>query len=326
MARILVLGGAGHIGAAIARHFDDAGHVVLASGRAQGPRASLQDTTVQYLVGDDTETPNLATWSDGVDLIVDCATPYPILRRGPGPRSVVATARRRMRGILDLARDRDAALVHVSSFTTLPATGTLQDRLRLATIRGMHPYFEVKERVEQDVLGALRSGLKGCVVNPAACFGPYDTKPAEQAYIPMLMQEKVAGTVGHPINVIDVRDVAACVGAAVNRGFPCERLPLLGHNIRVDELTRHICALAGVAPPTLRATLSVAIAGSYWTELAAAIVGRDAPWPSLPVLLTAAGRAMEQSPEQRALGVPLRPLSETLIDAINWYRSFSVQP
>ena len=317
---VLVLGGTGHIGAAIARAFADTGREVRASGRSVQPRPNLHGTDINQLAGDDTNTANLQAWSDNIGLIIDAATPYPVLRYGVRPRAVVEAARTRMRAVLDLATRRNAALIHISSFTTLPASGSLQDRLRLATVRGMHPYFEVKEVVEREVLGTLNAGLKGCVINPSACFGPYDMKPAEQAFVPMLMQGKVAGTVGHPINVVDVRDVAASVVACADQGFVHRRVPVFGHNIRIDALTRQVCALGGVAAPALRAPLLMALAGTYWAETAAAAMGRDTPWPSLPVLLTAAGRNMERSVAQTALGVPIRPLSETLTDAITWYR------
>lgn len=321
MTAVVVLGGTGHIGAAIARQFDAQGFDVVATGRREGPVANLNGTGVHYRNGDDRTPGNLAHWVADCDVIVDAATPYPIWRHGAHPKSVVAAARARSHQIIALARQHNAALVHVSSFTTLPAQGGLTDRLRLAYIRGLHPYFEVKEVVERDVLSALAQGLAGCVANPTACFGPYDLKPAEQAFIPMLMQGKVKGSLRHPVNVVDVRDVAGIVAQTVAQKFPARQVPISGHNTSVEDLIAQICAIADVDAPRLRAPMAPTVAGAYLTETAAALAGRKPTWPSLPMLLTAAGTAMDQSPAQAALDHRLRPLPETLADAIAWYRT-----
>ena len=318
--RVLVLGGTGHIGAAIARQLASDGFEVRASGRSPEPRANLAGVDVQQLAGDDSHTTNLEAWMQDCSLVVDAATPYPVWRHGARGSHVVAAARQRARTLIALAKERRAALIHISSFTTLPATGSIQDKLRLATVRGMHPYFEVKETVEREMLNALRTGMKGCVINPAACFGPYDLKPADQGFVPMLLRGKVAGTLNHPVNVIDVRDVASYLSAIVQQDLPFPQVAVLGHNLSIDALTRQICALAGVPAPTFRAPLLLSLAGAYWAESAAALAGRRTPWPSLPILLTAAGRNMALSKEQIALGIRPRPLEQTLIDAIDWYR------
>lgn len=318
--RVLVLGGTGHIGAAIARHFGGLGHHVMASGRAVAPRANLTGTGITQLSGDDTDPATMASWCQNAEIIIDAATPYPLWRHGRGARGVVAAARKRNALLMTQVRAQGGALVHISSFTTLPAASGGGKAIRLGALRGMHPYFELKETVENDVLDALAEGMNGCVINPAACFGPYDLKPAEQAYIPMLMHGKVAGTVGQIINVIDVRDLAQGVYACWQKEFPSARVPFFGHNIAVDTLTRGICAMGGVAPPRIKAPMMMGVAGAYLAESAAALAGRQAPWPSLPMLLTAAGQARAQSAEQRALDISLRPLSETLTDALAWYR------
>ena len=88
----------------------------------------------------------------------------------------------------------------------------------------------------------------------------------------------------------------------------------------VDDLIQQICDMAGVPAPRLKAPLMMTLAGAYWAETAAAMVGRKSAWPSLPMLLTGAGHAVEISPAQQALGVAPRALSQTLADALAWYR------
>ena len=318
--RVVVLGGTGHIGSAIARHFDAEDYDVLATGRTDRPRPNLDGTTVRILSGDDGDVQTLARWLNGAALVIDAATPYPVWRYEASTSALVADARARIGQVISQCRARGAALVHVSSFTTLQPPGGVQERLRLATLRGLHPYFAVKEAVEQDVFRALRDGLEGCVVHPSTCFGPFDLKPAQQAFIPMLIRGEVAGKVGHRINVVDVRDVAGCVFRAAQTGFAAKSLPIAGHDIRVDGLVDRVCKIAQVRPPALRAPLAATVMGAYWAETAAAMLGRRARWPSLPLLLTAAGHPMPITAAQARLAVSPRPLDSTLSDAVAWYR------
>ncbi|MEM7520308.1 MAG: NAD-dependent epimerase/dehydratase family protein [Pseudomonadota bacterium] len=323
MTQAVVLGGTGHIGAAIARALDQQGLSVTATGRRSVAPPNLMGTDVAYAAGDDRTPGQLAAWVRDADIIVDAATPYPVWRYGADPKTVVAAARRRSRDVVELTSKQGARLVHVSSFTTLPAQGGLKESLRLAWVRGVHPYFEVKEKVEADVLAALSDGLKGTVINPTACFGPYDMKPAKQAFIPMLMQGEVMGSVRHPLNVVDVRDVAACVCALLQAVDGPARLPVSGHNIHVDALMAQVCAIADLTAPTLRAPLLPTATASYLAETAAALRGRKPTWPSLPMLLTLAGGSRKMSAQQRALGVTLTPLDQTLEDAVAWYRQIA---
>ncbi len=59
----------------------------------------------------------------------------------------------------------------------------------------------------------------------------------------------------------------------------------------------------------------------YWSEAAMGLSGLRSPYPSLPVLLTVASRAVDIGPAQRSLGPAMRPLERTLADEIAWHRA-----
>ena len=323
MTRTLVLGGTGHIGSAIARLLDQSGHDVVASGRTHKPRPNLDDTNIQIVCGDDHDTSVLSQWMQNMDVVVDAATPYPLALYETDTRYSIARARTRIRAVLNQVRQLDLTLIHISSFTTLPVSGGLKSQLLHGTIRGLHPYFELKEVVETEAIRAIRSGMKGSILNPAACFGPYDLKPKQNALIPMLLAGKVAGSVGHAINVIDVRDVAKCVLSALNHTHKFERIPVFGHNISVDGLMKRVCKFGGVKSPSFRTPTLFGVAGLYWMEAAFAVAGKSSPWPSLPLLLVSAGKEEAQSPEQLALGITPRALDDTIEESVQWYLNIS---
>lgn len=322
MKRVLVLGGTGHLGSAIVRRLDIEGYAVTAAGLRSGRRANLDGCGAERVHGDDRDPRHLDAWMKGAEIVVDTATPYPLTAfGGAGEGDPVRNALNRAETLIAAVRRENAHLVHISSFTTLDSAGGSAARLKDAIIHGVHPYFDVKERVERKVSGAFQDGLQGCIVNPAVCFGPWDMKPPEMCFIPLLLTGKVPALVRRTINIIDVRDVALAVAAEIRCSFPHRQIVLSGHNIQVDELAEQICALGEARLPSLRGSALIGAAGLFWTETLFAVAGKKSPWPSLPMLLTAVSRAMEQSPEQRALDISPCPVAETLRDAVNWYRS-----
>ena len=60
---------------------------------------------------------------------------------------------------------------------------------------------------------------------------------------------------------------------------------------------------------------------AFWAESALALAGQDAPDVLRAVPLIVDGRSMKPGREQLALGVAIRPLDDTLRDAVQWHRS-----
>jgi len=317
----VILGGTGHIGAAIARRFAEEGFVVRATGRRDIVRPNLDGTGVDIITGDDTDPSVLHDWIDGAEFVVDCATPYPVWMHDRPAQEVVQAAVARTRAVIAAAEATGAGLVLISSFVTLPRTTGLWGAIGQGLRAGAHPYFDLKAAVEDHVSHFLAHGGQGAIIAPSTCFGPYDLKPREQTFIPMLLSGEVHGVADHAMNVVDVRDVADVVMAAAMTGSRTP-IPVFGHDVRLQDLVGMLCAARGVTPPRLIApegTAALGAAGLHVVETAYAIAGRKTPWPSLPALLLAASYPSAPSPAQRALHPTLRPLERTLEDAIAWY-------
>lgn len=318
--RALVLGGTGHIGAAITHDLVQSGYAVTATGHHPRERPNLDGLPVTIAIGDDMQPGIAEEWIAEADLVVDAATPYPLWMHTDRGEDPVKHAVFRSRRIVAAARDQNAALIHISSFTTLPRRQGVVSGLRQGVVQGLHRYFDLKKRVEREVEAGLRAGLRGCVVLPAAVFGPFDLKRRDQAFVPMLLSGKVAGLVRREMNIIDVRDLAQVVTACAATEYRFAKVPAFGHNICLAELARQICRIGNVPPPRLHVPSFMGAAGLYWMETAFALAGQKTPWPSLPMLLVEASYPAQPSPEQHALHPKLRPLPDTLRDAISWYR------
>jgi dihydroflavonol-4-reductase len=175
--------------------------------------------------------------------------------------------------------------------------------------------------MEDQVLEAARRGLPAVVLNPTMCLGPWDAKPRHLCLVPRLLAGEVISSVDHVVNVIDVRDVARVLVAALDGGRFGEPILASGFNISVEDLCREICALGNARPPTVRTPTQVALAVAYWSEYWLAMVGQKASYPSLSMLLLTQFTALPPNPTLAELGVSLRPLAATIGDSITWFRS-----
>ncbi|MGX9356887.1 NAD-dependent epimerase/dehydratase family protein [Roseobacteraceae bacterium S113] len=316
--KAVILGGTGHIGAAVARRFAEGGFDVVATGRRDIPRPNLADTNVSLVAGDDCDPGVVGRWIAGADVVVDCATPYPVWMFERSNRETIRAAVARTEAILDAVRTQEAHFVLVSSFTTLPRDLGVRGALGQGMLQGAHPYFDLKKEVEKTVQAHLAQGGRGAIVAPSTCFGPYDLKVRSQTFIPLLLSGQVPVLANHTLNVVDVRDVADVVFAALGAQMTAP-IPVFGHNIALKHLVAQLCAMRGVTPPKLSLPTGLGATGLYFVETAFALTGRKTPWPSLSMLLLAASYPAPQSRAQLQLHATTRPLERTLRDAIGWY-------
>jgi dihydroflavonol-4-reductase len=314
--RAVVLGATGHLGQAVVRELLSRGTVVTAATRQQSPR-SLRALAVEIRPGDSEASGQIDAWIQGQDLVVDCAAPYP-LRMFSGGEELVSAACRRTALILQAVHRHRARLAYVSSFTTLPRGERGIPALEAQWRRSIHPYFEVKRRIEDMLLGAA-NGLDITVVNPTVCLGPWDGKPRELCFLPQLVAGKVWATCDHTINAIDVRDLASLLCNAIDARCNGVPIALVGHNLTVKELARRACALAGVPVPPLVAPARLAAWSMVWAETVAALAGQP-PWIfALSGLLLCDSQPMQPTALQQSLGCPIRPFQDTLRDTMAWY-------
>lgn len=319
--RALVLGASGHLGNAITRELLQRGWQVTATSRQAEPAVNLVGLPIDYRIGDGNRPEQIDRWVRGHELIVDAAAPYAFwLDDQASPTRAIELAGRRTRQLIESALHHRAALAFISSFTTLPRDRRGLDAAQGKLLRAIHPYFALKKHLEELVLEGSAQGLRAVVVNPTLCLGPYDLKPPQFCLIPVTVKGELPAVNSHPVNVIDVRDVATATVEAFTQEHFGVPIPLSGHNTTVDSLTAAICRIAGVAAPALHLPAPLPAVAAYGNEFLVRAGLSSVEYPSVGMLLLLEQYWTPPAPVRGELLPKLRPMSQMIAEGIDWYR------
>ena len=162
------------------------------------------------------------------------------------------------------ASEVGARLVHVSTVDTLG----LGKRKQLAdeeTPPNLHmrcPYIVTKQAAEQVVLDAVERGLDAVIVNPTYMIGPWDWKPSSGRMLLHIARGRQLLAPRGGNDFCDVRDVAAGIHAAANRGQRGRRYILGGEPMSYLAAWKLFAQVAGVRGPICRSgPINIMIAG-----------------------------------------------------------------
>jgi dihydroflavonol-4-reductase len=314
MKTCLVLGATGFIGGHIAREAAARGWQVRALRRNPQAVGAIGDVQVEWVTGDLNDRASLRAAMRDCEVVFHSAGAYP-----HGTRQIdraVQSALDQMRHVIESARDtKPDRLIYTSSFTTI---GLLGEGQRLADERDHYrpgragdAYYEAKWAME---VAALNSGLPIVSLNPAAVFGPGDVHLAVSEIVIMAAKGRVPFYFDATFGAIDVRDVAAAHLNAVERGRVGERYILSNHNLTLKDGLTLIAQASGRQPPALhigpRLLKTIITVGKY---LPGGLLGHLRTMQFWQPLNN--GKAVAE------LGLPSRPLADTLRDALAWFKA-----
>jgi dihydroflavonol-4-reductase len=124
------------------------------------------------------------------------------------------------------------------------------------------------------------------------------------------------------LNLIDVRDVAAGMIRALERGRTGRRY-LLGHeNLSIRQVFRLLAQVTGLPEPRWRVPYGVALAAAYISEFVADVVTHASPAATVTgVKLTRRRMHFDAHRSLAELELKPRPVTESLADAVAWFRA-----
>jgi dihydroflavonol-4-reductase len=215
-------------------------------------------------------------------------------------------------------------LVYTSSvhaFVEPPKGSCLDEDSPIDPVRTIGPYSKSKAEATQLVFAAARSGLDAVVTYPSAIIGPYDHRPSRLGQVIIsTVRRRLGAYVDGGYNFVDCRDLADGLVAAWKRGRAGEGYILCGNTVTVKQLLETIETASGVPAPRLKLnfrfvrSVSRLIPVYYW-------ITRQMPLfttYALDVLQSNCDMSCEKA--KRELGYSPRPLRETIVDSIAWFK------
>jgi dihydroflavonol-4-reductase len=226
--------------------------------------------------------------------------------------------------VISAARKRGVArLLHCSTesilFRRSPSDDVVQDSLSAA--RDMPgPYTRSKMLAEQLALQAARSGFPVVIGTPTMPIGPHDhnlTPPT--AMLRHFLGGRFQLYLDFIVNLVDVRDVAAGLVLAMERGQAGHRYVLGGESIRLKKILRLVTAIRG------RSRLHMPVPGGAAKTAAAVLefisdhVTRRPPSGTaegVRIALRATGLSSKKA--ERELGYTARPVEPALRETLTY--------
>jgi dihydroflavonol-4-reductase len=187
-------------------------------------------------------------------------------------------------------------------------------------------YYLSKIKTDQTVLRFLErhSDMFGVLILPGWMHGPGDMGPTSAGQFTLdYVRRKLPGIPPGGFSLVDARDVAAAMIAAAEKGVRGERYIVGGQTLTMSELVSAYERVTGIPAPRWKIPASLLLLLALANEGYARLTGR-------PVLISLASarlllrekdrQSFDSSRSERELGVVFRPVEETLVDEIAWYR------
>ena len=155
------------------------------------------------------------------------------------------------RNVAVATREAGVRMVHVSSCDALGVRSLADPADEDTPFAGAAPvpYAVTKAQAEGVVLEEVARGLDAVIVNPAFMLGPWDWKPSSgRMLLAVARGQGWFAPPGH-FNVCDVRDVAAGILAALDRGQSGRRYILGGETMSYLDAWRLFADVVGVRRP-----------------------------------------------------------------------------
>ncbi|MBI2568469.1 MAG: cbb3-type cytochrome oxidase assembly protein CcoS [Candidatus Schekmanbacteria bacterium] len=328
----LVTGATGLVGGNLVRELVGRGERVRVLARLTSRQGHLAELAgIEWVQGDITDAASLSAACAGIRRVYHCAA---LVSMWPGDAgAMMAVNAGGTENMLAAARAGGVErFVHCSSVDAIglpepggpPATESTPwnwEHMGVAT-----GYARSKLAAQDRVLAAVAQGLDAVIVNPALMFGPYDQKPSSGRMILEVARGWLVAFPGGGNNVVDVRDVAAAMVAAAERGR-CGELYILGNaNMTYREIFSVMADVTGVAPPWLPVPRLVGIAAGMAAEAFGWLTGKPVELNRESARMGFVEHYYDASKARRELGLAASPVRGAVESAVAWLRSQRMLP
>jgi dihydroflavonol-4-reductase len=321
---IIVTGATGHIGNVLVRKLLDRGERVRAlilPGEALVP---LEGLDVEIVEGDVLEPDSLQQAFQGGRVVYHLAGMISIM---PGANEMVRRVNLEgTQNVLQAARLVGVRrLVYTSSIHALkrvPHGITIDEEIPFDPQNAISAYDQSKAAASLAVQKAIRDGLDAVIACPTGVIGPYDYRRSEMGQLILdAMQKRPQWYVEGAYDFVDVRDVADGLIQASEKGRRGESYILSGEQITVGWLISTVQRIAGVRAALLKVPMRLARFVANFTPAYYRLARTRPRFTPYALETVASNSVISYQKARRELGYAPRPLSESLADAVEWFRA-----
>ena len=178
---------------------------------------------------------------------------------------------------------------------------------------GRWPYYLSKIFQEKLALSSHRGrGLPVVVVNPSLLLGPGDQSGRSIRDVMLFLRKKIFGVPPGGLNFVDVRDAAAAVVAAMEKGAPGERYFVGGPNWTFAQFFARLEALSGLKGPRVRFSPAMSAWSARLAPACRALAPRLFPLTPTEIEMASHFWYLDSAKARETLGFSSRDPDETL--------------
>ena len=321
---VVVTGASGHLGANLVRALLDRGESVrVLVHRSAVALADVEDR-IERAEGSVCEPAGLGPAFAGARRVYHLAGVISIDgdRDGRVHRVNVEGTRNVARACLEAGVERLVCVSSVHAFDMDPLDAILDEtRAQVGDSTRHSAYDRSKALGERAVRERVDAGLDAVIVNPTGIVGPVDYGPSRLGQLVWdLAHGRLPALLDGGFDFVDVRDVAAGIIAAGERGRTGENYILGGAWSSLAELARLVEDAGGRRPPRFVSPVWAARAGLPFARAWSRLTGAELRFTreSLEVLIS--NRSISSAKARAELGHEPRPLAETIRDTLAWMR------
>ncbi len=180
------------------------------------------------------------------------------------------------------------------------------------------PYYLSKIYQEKQALWHYRRHKTPIViVNPSLLLGPGDDRGSSTDDVRLFLAGQIQALPTGGLNLVDARDAAAGIAAAMEKGRLGERYLLGGENLTFHEWIRLTARLSGVAAPKFMLPEAAARAGAALLRKLYPLWGGKFEPDDESIRMSSLFWYCDTSKARRELGFAARPTEETMRDTID---------
>lgn len=327
--RAFVTGATGLLGGNIVQALLDQGHEVrgLVRSKEKAQRV-FPGAKIDFVTGDMSNVAGFATSLAGCDVLFHTAAYF---REYYQPGNHKATLEKiNVQGTVDLliAAEKQGVqkAIHISSSGVIgkKPDGSAGDE---STMPDDHAasnlYFTSKVDTELAIKRFLKERtLPVVMILPSWMWGPGDWGPTAAGKLVLdFLKQKLPGVVDGGSSIVDVRDVAAAIITAADRGKSGERYIVGGHYFAFGDILATLAHVTGVPAPTRKIPYALSLGVGAAFEIWARLTGAQALVTLAGVRTIHGKNSVDSAKAVRELGATFRPFEDTVRDEVEWFRA-----